>query len=753
MQTKLLLGLVFFIMAHPAVFCAELVENKVEQDTINSLFLNEVIISSSSKETNSLKTLPGSVSFITPQMIEGEKVIGVKDLSMSVPNFFIPDYGSKLSTPVYIRGIGERSTGQSIGVYVDNMPYLDKSIFDFDFMDVNRIEVLRGPQGTLYGRNAMGGIINVFTNSPLVSQRTKISLTAGNEGLFRAKLGISELLTENLGISVNAYCDRNDGYLTNQYSGKEADQLQSAGTRLRLDWKINSNWTAQLMGGFDITDQGAFPYGQYKEGNIESPNYNYAGNYARQMATANLNLNYKNESIIFNSASGFQYFDDELNMDNDYRPEDIFTMDQIQYNNSFTQEFTVKSNTSNNYQWLFGIYGFYNNLRTDVTTTMGKEGVETILQPIFDNLAASNPRHPHFIVTNENIPIPGLLKTPSYGGAVFHQSTYDNLFTDGLSVTAGIRLDYEKTKLDYNTGMAINLEGTMMGRPISAPVDTTLIGKESMSFTEILPKIAVKYELDDKRYLYATVSNGYKTGGYNIQMFADVAQSAIMETHTSGPSVSVKDAVSYKPEYSWNYEIGFKGELINDVLVAEIAAFYIDLKDIQITDFVESGQGRRIKNAGKAQNMGFDVNLTARLTNELSFAANYGYTHAVFKDYKSMEVDYKDNYVPFVPQNTLSVSGVYNKLFKNQWIDRLNIQAQYKAAGKIYWTESNDVTQDFYGLLNARIGVNKGALGLTFWANNLLDTEYTAFYFESMGHDLAQQGKPLTFGVDLNLVF
>jgi outer membrane receptor protein involved in Fe transport len=100
-------------------------------------------------------------------MIEDRKIVSIVDLSAVAPNFFVPDYGSKMSTPVYIRGIGERSTGQAVGVYVNNMPYLDKSVFNFEFMDVQRIEVLRGPQGTLYGRNAMGGIVNVFTHSPM----------------------------------------------------------------------------------------------------------------------------------------------------------------------------------------------------------------------------------------------------------------------------------------------------------------------------------------------------------------------------------------------------------------------------------------------------------------------------------------------------------------------------------------------------------------------------------------------------------
>ena len=119
--------------------------------------MGEVIVTSSTKETNNLRTLPGSVSILSPQMISGRQIDALKDISSFVPNLYMPDYGAELTSASYIRGIGARSSGQSVGLYVDNVPYLDKSTFDFELTDIQRIEVLRGPQGTLYGRNAIGG--------------------------------------------------------------------------------------------------------------------------------------------------------------------------------------------------------------------------------------------------------------------------------------------------------------------------------------------------------------------------------------------------------------------------------------------------------------------------------------------------------------------------------------------------------------------------------------------------------------------
>ncbi|MCL1938519.1 MAG: TonB-dependent receptor [Candidatus Azobacteroides sp.] len=727
-------------------------------DTIRSKYLDEIVISASTKETNSLKTLPGSISIITPGMIEGQKIITLKDLSTTIPNFFIPDYGSRLSTPVYIRGIGERSTGQSIGMYVDNMPYLNKADFDFDFMDISRIEVLRGPQGTLYGRNAMSGIVNVTTPSPLYSQYRKISLTAGNYGLFRAKASVSELLSKNTAISVSGYYDGDNGFFINQMDGKRADKLRSGGAKIRFDWQINPNWVAQFEGNYDHSYQGAFPYGVYKNHKISEPDYDASGKYNRKIAGGNFNLKFENDVLIFNSNTGFLYLDDDMKMDTDNSPQDVFKLNQLQKEKSWTEELTLKSNSKSNYQWSFGAFGFHTGLETNVVTTMGANGIRSIMQLMLDQLHEANPGMPTMTVTNDNIPIPGTFQTPTYGGAIFHQSTYNNLFVDGLSLTAGIRLDYEKTKLDYDTQIAMDMNMSMNipGFPArSVHADTTLLGNESMHFTELLPKVAVKYEFTPRTYVYATVSNGYKTGGYNIQNFADIAQAAIRQKYDPNfKSPSVSDRVPYKPEYSWNYEIGYKGEVIKDRLYAEAAAFYINVKDIQITDFVESGQGRIVKNAGKAKSAGLEASITAFLSKEFQLNLNYGLTQAEFRDYRVDSLNnYAGNKVPFAPQNTLSISAIYSKNFKNKWIDRLHAQALFNGAGKIYWTESNDVCQNFYGLLHLRAGVNKGIVGINLWANNVLNTKYTAFYFESMNQKLAQAGKPFQFGVDAIISF
>jgi outer membrane receptor protein involved in Fe transport len=604
----------------------------------------------------------------------------------------------------------------------------------------------------------MGGTVNIFTRSPLAGKQIKATLAAGNYGFFRANASVSEKTGKASGISLSGYFDGNSGFFENRYDGKRADRLRSAGGRLRFDAKPAQRLTVQLTASYDHSDQGAFPYGKYENGSIAQPDCDRPGKYVRSVAGGNANVEYGNGRIIFTSSTGFQHFDDNMDMDLDYSPLSYFFINQKQNETNWTQEFAIKSDMRKNYRWSFGAFGFVRNLRTDVITTMGKTGLDSIVQPVFDALP---PQAPRMKVTDSELPMPGIFKTPVSGVAIFHQSTFDNLLIDGLSLTAGLRLDREMAELDYNTSMSMNLEVTLPRPgmpPVQAKEDTTLAGFESARYTELLPKVALRYELGGGRYIYFSAARGYKAGGYNIQMFADLVQNAVMKRNSGVPPVSVKDAVSYRPEYSWNYELGFKGGIADNALYAEIAVFYASVTDVQITQFVQSGQGRLLKNAGRAESAGFEAGLTAIPLKNLELSANYGYTRAVMKDYKTDEADHSGNFIPFAPQNTLSLGAGYSCGLRNRRIiDRFSVHAQYTGAGKIYWTEANDASQNFYGLLSLKAGIAMGIFRLNVWTRNTMNANYAAFYIETktggMAQKLAQRGAPFQFGTDLTVSF
>ena len=282
--------------------------------------MGEVIVTSSTKETNNLRTLPGSVSILSPQMISGRQIDALKDISSFVPNLYMPDYGAKLTSAIYIRGIGARSSGQSVGLYVDNVPYLDKSTFDFELTDIQRIEVLRGPQGTLYGRNAMGGIVNIYTISPFDYQGKKLSLSAGS------------------------YYDHSDGFYTNAYDGKKIDKEDNVGGRFKLEGRFNPNFRASYSLSVDYTDQGAFPYGMFiGTGNTDHKyvnpiNINDPSSYKRTVIANNLSLEYRNEHVILSSITGHQYFKDDMKMDQDFSKSKSKTLSARNWRSRATRE-------------------------------------------------------------------------------------------------------------------------------------------------------------------------------------------------------------------------------------------------------------------------------------------------------------------------------------------------------------------------------------------------------------------------------
>lgn len=755
-----------------------------EKDTIKTYQIDEVVVTSSTKETNDLRLLPGSVSILSPQTIAARQIDALKDISSLVPNLYMPDYGSKLTSAIYIRGIGARSSGQSIGLYVDNVPYLDKSTFDFELTDIQRIEVLRGPQGTLYGRNAMGGIVNIYTLSPFDYQGTKLSLSAGNYGAAKAKASHYAKLSDKIGISLSGYYDRNDGFFVNEYNNTRADKEESAGGRFKLDYHITPNFKAEYTFNYNYTDQGAFPYGMLnKETGVTAPiSINDPSSYKRNMLSNGLYLEYKTDQYILSSTTGFQHFKDDMMMDQDYTAKSIFTLNQKQKQSAWSEEIAIRSNSKNKYQWSFGAYGFYEDLNTDGPVVFKEDGLKEVLQPVFDKIKEENPKMPTLTIkgdANNQIHFPGNFDTPTYGLAAFHQSTYNDLFIEGLSVTAGLRLDYEKAKLDYNASvkdMSINVFMPSFkpgGKPIidmDMPMNAELVGTESQDFLQLLPKLSVRYQCSPSTFTYVSVAKGYKTGGYNVQMFGDLVQSQAKYNLKDMPGMGsmgdmfeaplpVKDVASYKPEHSWNYEAGIRSELIKGRLNAELTVFYMDIRDIQLTQFVNSGSGRMISNAAKAKSYGVETSLRGKIISGLTADINYGFTRATFTDYnlgadkEGVIKNYRNNFVPYTPRHTLNIGLQYNKLFTNKILDQFTASVQFGGVGKIYWTEENNIGQNFYATLNGKVGVRKGIVKLDVWSRNITNTDYQAFYFESFGNSFIQKGNPFQIGAEISVAF
>lgn len=783
-----------------------------ELDTLKVVDVEEVLVIAAPKENRKLREQPTAVTLLSQQDMQAARVSSIKNLTGLVPNMFIPDYGSRLTSAVYIRGIGSRINTPSVGLYVDNIPYIDKSAFDFNYSDIERIDVLRGPQGTLYGRNAMGGLIKIHTKSPFSYQGTDFRMGAGTHNAYNASITHYHRTSERFAFSTGGFYDYQGGFFRNAtLNNKRVDKGQSAGGRFRGIYLPSENWKVDLSLSYEYSDQGGYPY--FYMGSINPAEQseelktavgtisnNEESNYYRNLLNAGLNLEYQAQNFTLSAVTGYQYLKDRMFIDQDFSPANIFNIEQKQKMNTLSEEIALKSKPNRRWQWTTGAFGFYQWLHTDGPVVFHREGIDNIIEGnanrVFDNLTATNPAMPamHMSIGNESLRVGGSFDTPTLSGALFHQSTFNNLLIEGLSATVGLRLDYEKIWMDYNStstpadfDFSVSMQMPGMPRPVviknKAPLqgNAAYIGKESTDYVQLLPKFALQYEWKKGNNVYVTAARGYRSGGYNIQMFSDLITGVLsnsmmdaiaqdesfkmMEERIKGmkqdvPEVS--EATRYKPEYTWNYEAGSHLTLWQNRLLVDLSAFYMDTRDQQISKFAKSGLGRITVNAGKSRSYGAEASLRAALTDALTLNASYGYTHATFKEYVTNakingvteDVDYNGNYVPFVPKHTLNVGGQYVfRINPGHFLDRIQLNANYTGAGRIYWTEENTVSQSFYGTLNGRISFQKGRGQIDFWVRNALDKDYAAFYFESMGNGFMQKGRPVQAGIELRCRF
>ena len=720
-------------------------------DTLNVIELEPVEVLAI-RETKTLRNQPLAYSFIPASTVEKANINSLHDLSAFVPNFTMLNYGSKITSSIYVRGIGSRMNEPSVGLYVDDVPYLDKSAFDFGFYDIANIDFLRGPQGTLYGRNAIGGMIRINTLSPFDFQGTRLSASYGtaNDQLYR--LSHYQKINDNLALSLAGYYHGNDGFFKNEFTGKK-DELQSFGGRFKLEWKLNPLWKMAFSAIYDNTSQLAYPYAPYnvETGEIGEVNYNEKASYNRDILNTGLTVQRRSSNLLFTSATSFQHLNDEMKIDNDFTPVPIFYLTQKQNINAVTQEFVLRSRRQNNYQWVTGTFGFYKHSDIDAPMTF-REGA----------LGHLVPELPSFIVSEES-EFPGKFIIPAYGAALYHESSYK--LWDKLTLTAGIRFEYEKTSMDYNTSADMTINVRPPGSPVTIPYPTatSIGGKITQDFWGILPKIAAKYDFNEQYNIYASVSRGHKTGGFNFQMFSDVLQQNLMsqmppmgglQIPEPVDNEEIKKMIPYKPEYTINYEIGTHSEIIKHRLFVDLAVFYIDYTDQQIVTFSSANTGsRRMENAGRSESPGVEATVRARITNDLNANLAYGYTHAKFKKYDSAEGNFTGNFVPLVPRNTFSIGADYTLRTNLSFLDKVVFSAQYNGLGKIYFTEENLVSQDFYGTLDGNITLEKGKFSLNFWTKNLLNEEYKAFYFTSLDKDFVQRGNPRQLGITARVRF
>jgi outer membrane receptor protein involved in Fe transport len=778
-------------------------------DSSRVVDLDEVIVIAQPKDVHRLRQQPLSSTLLSNNDMEHLQLRSISDVAFFVPSFTAPAYGARLTSSMYMRGIGSRINNPAVGVYYDNIPLMSKAAFNSHVYMMDRVDILRGPQGTLYGQNTEGGMLRLYSKNPMNYQGTDISLGIGN-GLYRnAEIAHHHRLSEKLAFTVAGFYSGLNGFIDNQNFDQKNDLSNEAGGKLRLiyqpDESLRFDWTAD----YQYVNQNGFGYGELNIDNndVADPATTIMNGYKRNMVNTGLNIttgiggSIQSAPLLFNSTFSFQFLKDIMQMDQDYMTPDYLRLTQRQKMSALTMEHVLRSQGNSSWQHATGLFGSYQYLRTDAPVSFGDaitgpignaitNAMRTAMQQsmyprlLQQMLAQGLPQAMAEAAANQamqtalegvsmtaEMAVPEYFHTPQTSFALFHESNIN--LNERLKLTLGLRLNVDKAEIDYDALAYMNMTGGTAERQATYHLTSHVADSRSKTFTQLLPKLGLTYTIDREiGNVYAIVSKGYRSGGYNIQMFSDILQTDLNANqqnamrgdydvaHTTQDYDNIEATIAYKPEECWNYEIGTHLNLFDSQVHFDLAIFYMQIRNQQLSVMSpDYNYGRIMVNAGKSHSCGIETSLRGSLLNgNLDWTATYGFTNAKFNEYNEEQltngiltrIDYKDNYVPFVPQHTMAFAADYH-------IGKLTLGANLSGQGKTWWDEANTYAQKFFTLLGAHADYDFGHVAVSLWGRNLTDTKYNTFAVASNAAGgqryFAQRGMPLQFGMDVRMHF
>lgn len=770
---------------------------KVFTDSSKVFDIDEVVVVSQPKENYRLRQQSLSSTSVGGFQIQKLGTRDLRELSSYIPNFVMPNYGSRLSSAMYVRGIGSRVNSPAVGIYLDGIPVMSKSAFNLHHYQTSRIDILRGPQATLYGQNTEGGLVRIYSRNPFEYEGTDLKLSYGSRYYRNVELAHYHRINDHLAFTVAAFNDAQKGFFRNTNTGNRADKYDEAGGKIVLKAKLNRGWNVDLLANYQYVDQNGFPYGKLdlETGKASLPSTTFDGTYLRHSFISGVTVNHTGADYSFASTTSYQYLKDKMNMDQDYLPTDYMSILQEQLQNSLTQEFTLKSNRAVGgfWNWTAGGFFSYQWLKTNgpvffnegMTQPIGNAVQQQMYNAMLNVMAqkmmaqgmpemaakaaaAKAIKKAGGVSMNVNMGAPGLYHTPQWNLGFFHESNFN--ITDRLTATLGLRYDLMHTAIHYDASAYMQMTANVMGKSATYVLDSSLDHEVSDDYSQLLPKFGLNLKIDELgSNVYATVSKGYRAGGYNIQMFSDVLQTELNANrnqamrgdyhipHTEEDYQRIDKTIAYKPETSWNYEAGAHLNLFDHMLHFDLSAFYMKVTNQQLSVMAGNyGFGRMMVNAGKSHSCGIEAALRGQLFDgKFDWAMSYGYTRSKFDKYVDGEgedaVDYKGKYVPYVPQHTMAAMADY------RLTDWLTLGANVNAQGKTYWDNANTYSQKLYAVLGAHVDLNFKAFNVSFWGRNLTDTNYNTFAVDNSATGtkeyFAQRGNPFQCGVDVRFHF
>lgn len=678
-------------------------------DTGDQYVLDTLIVTSPSKRAEDQQKSPSSITYFSAEDIDDSGMEEAQDLIQFTPN--LHSSHNMVEHSFTIRGVNLffPSLYSPVGFYVDGVSYPLQFMHNPALYDLESIEVLRGPQGTLYGHNTESGLVSIITKQPGNDFEAKILGEYGAYNTLRAGASVrGPLVKDTLYLGLALQKKISDGFIKNVANDDDqAASLDHTNGRVSLRLTPGERLDVNLTGSWLNTDDN---YGtwRYLQGPLATNPHEISQDedqYSKQEGgQVSLRASYDADYFTVTSITGYTTYSHDAFSDMDFtaspalRRTGLATYDD----HMLSQELRISSPDDNrSLSWVAGIYGFSEQLDTYFDYNMVNMGNLRIMQPNAD--------------------------ISSQGMAVFGQMTY-TLF-EKLRLNAGLRFDHQQKdgKVD---GRYLNM-ATLMYEAYDCD--------DSLDFNEWLPKFSVSYDVTDEVMTYASVSRGYNAGGFIYTPTANF----------SGVGFA------YDSEYTWNYEAGIKTSWFGNRLRVNLTAFHIEMIDKQVSETDQITFQLITTNAGKAHSQGFELELAARPVTGLDIFGGFGYCRAEFDEFTAtetvgsqlVEVDYSGNMLQYAPEQTYHLgmqyqhqSGVFGRV---DWMGRTSFYGDY----------ANTVEADGYQTVNLRLGYKSENLNVALWCDNVFDEDYLTYITPMPPYMVGVDGNPRTIGITVSYRF
>jgi len=648
-----------------------------------------------------LQQVPGSVSVVSGQTLETAGVQDVQGAEHLVPNLTLPDFSVRWLSFPFIRGIGSGRTTPAVTTIIDGVPQLSYLTTNQMLAGAERIEFLRGPQGSLYGRNTLAGVINVVPELPSADPTASARVGMGSEDLHDMRLDVNGPLGNKALGRLDLGVAARGGFTTNTVTGNRLDDRQATFGRAQVLWPGAGPWSARVSLTAERDRDGDYALGDLASlrANPRRVSRDFEGFNHRDLVQPVLTLTRQGKASELTLITALQRAEVHDRTDVDFSPLDLLRRGTDETFRAWTQEVRLASPADAKLRWLLGALLFTSKDESDNIT-------------FFSADAAAGMGVPFSFAQHSTADLRDSGVSP-YGQVSL-------ALNPRLDLTLGLRHDYERREadlLDY-TDPALSAPNA-----VSAERD----------FNQTSPRVSLSYRLGENALWYANTAQGYKTGGFNA---------------TAPPGGTV-----YNEEISHTYETGVKGNWRG--LTANLCLFHTKWDDIQLDVPLGVPGVFFIANAGKATSQGAELELTARPLRGLQLFGGVGLLDTEFGDgSQSGGADVSGNHLPFAPQLTGRVSALLTGTLHGDW--RGFARADILYTGEYDYDAINAEQQQAYTLVNLHLGADKGPWRVEGWVNNLLDQDYIPVAFPvslAPSGYVGESGAPRTVGVSLGYQF